>query len=784
MVRSSVIIFYGLLGSITMAAGVEKTPLQWVDPTIGTTHCRWFFFTPGAMPFGMAKPGPCTDAHYGNHHGWEAVGYDSRHDSIESFVSFREFQIGGLAVMATTGKLQTVPGEKEDPDSGYRSRFDKETERAEPGYYSVFLKDYGVRAELTATPRVAFHRFTFTNAANAHLLMDIGHRQGESGAVLDASVRRSGPREIEGFVITHPTYVRAYQPGAVLKMYFVAELDQEPVRVGTFRGGEQFARETSIQGPGAGLYADFAPGVGAVVLKAGLSYTSLANARQNLQQEAASLSFDQARQQAQAAWGQMLGRIAVQGGKESDRVKFYTGLYHALLGRGLASDCNGAYPKNDGSVGQVSLGSNGVPLYHHYNSDSVWGSFWNLNQLWALAYPEFLSEYVRCHLDHYRDCGWLPDSIAAGKFVSGVGTDFMGLLVSSAFSWGLRDFDTNQAFAAVLKNELGWQNRPVGVGKADLKMFIERGYIPYLQNAPAFSGSTAEGSQFSASHTLEYSFSSWAAAHFAQALGKTEEHGMLLGYSKGWEQLWDSDTGFIRPRDVSGAFLADFDPRKPWVGFQEGNAWQYTFYVPHDLPGLIARIGADTFRNRLDEVFSLAEKTEFGGGRKLDAFSGLQNVYNHGNQPALHIAWLFNYSDRPWLTQHWIRRICDVFYGTDRVHGYGYGQDEDQGQLGAWFVLASLGLFDVQGGTAPHPEFQVATPFFQQVSIQLNPRYYPGKTFTLRVKGDPATEHYIQSATLNGRPMDKCSLPWNQVVNGATLEITTTREPNKTWGTK
>jgi predicted alpha-1,2-mannosidase len=310
---------------------------------------------------------------------------------------------------------------------------------------------------------------------------------------------------------------------------------------------------------------------------------------------------------------------------------------------------------------------------------------------------------------------------------------------------------------------------------------VDRGYVPYLEKVPAFSAATAEGSQFSASHTLEYSFSSWAAAQFAQALGKAEEHRLLLGYSKGWEQLFDADTGFIRPKDAGGQFLLDFDPRRPWVGFQEGNAWQYTFYVPHDLPGLIQKMGLDTFRERLDEVFSQAEKTEFGGGKKLDAFSGLQNVYNHGNQPALHIAWLFNSSGRPWLTQHWIRRICDVFYGTDRVHGYGYGQDEDQGQLGAWFVLASLGLFDIQGGTAPQPVFQLATPFFQQIVIQLQPRYFPGKTFTIRVKGDPASDHYIQSATLNGLALKKCTVPWEQVVRGGTLEVTTQREPEKRW---
>ena len=185
----------------------------------------------------MAKPGPCTDAHLGNQHGWEAVGYDSRHGSIESFVSFREFQIGGIAVMATSGDLQTVPGRLDHPDEGYRSRFSHNDEKASPGYYSVLLRDYGIQAELTATPRVAFHRFTFNESKPGHLIFDIGNRQGESGPVLESFLRRVSEREWEGFVITHPVYVRGYQPGAQLKMYFfVAEMDQTPQTSGVFRG--------------------------------------------------------------------------------------------------------------------------------------------------------------------------------------------------------------------------------------------------------------------------------------------------------------------------------------------------------------------------------------------------------------------------------------------------------------------------------------------------------------------------------------------------------------------
>lgn len=783
--RSLIHTFVGLaLCAATAVAAASRSPADWVDPTLGTTHCRWFFFTPGSLPFGMAKPGPCTDAHYGNKSGWEAVGYDSRHDSVESFVSFREFQIGGVAVMATTGTLQTTPGRLEAPDEGYRSRIDHSQEVARPGYYRVPLKDYGVLAELTATPRVAFHRFTYPPGQPGHLLFDVGHAQGESGPVLDAAVRQVGELEIEGFVTTQPRYIQTYQPGAAMKMYFVARLDRTPASVGTFRGATIHADQTAMLGPGAGLYLTFpeADAPVPVTLKLGQSYTSLANARLNLEREADTLDFDQARQRAAARWNEALGRIEIEGGRPEDGVKFYTALYHALLGRGLASDVDGSYPRNDGGVGRVALGPDGGPLHHHYNSDSLWGTFWNLNQLWAIAYPDYLRDYLRCHLDLYRDTGWLPDSIAAAKYVSGVGTDFTGVLLCGAYQWGIRDYDLDQAFAAVLKNEVGWQNRPVGVGKADLRSFLDHGYVPLIRRLSDPGNSVAGGSQFSASHTLEYSFSSWAAAQFAMALGRTNEVPRLLEQSRGWEKLYDADTGFIRPRDTAGDFIPDFNPRKPWIGFQEGNAWQYTFYVPHDIWGLQRRMGASTFLARLEDVFSQAEKTGFGGGRQLDAFSGLENVYNHGNQPSLHIAWLFNSAWEPGRTQYWVRRICDEFYGADRVHGYGYGQDEDQGQLGAWFVLAALGLFDIQGGTALQPEFQLATPLFERIRIHLHPGFHAGEVFEIRTSGDPRGQPFIRSAQLDGADWPASTLPWERFRKGGTLAIEVGTEPSTTWG--
>lgn len=759
--------------------------LKYVDPNIGAAHSRWFFYTPAANPFGMAKPGPSTNASFGNKYGWEATGYDQRDESIECFVNLHEFQIGGISLMATIGDLQTVPGSLADPESGYRSRFSHDNEVSEPGYYKVFLDDYGVMAELTSTPRVAIHRYTFPESENSHIIFDIGSRRGESGKVIDAFVHRTGSKTVEGFVITLPEYIKNYQPGAYMKMYFVAETDKEPNDFGTFIKEEINKGISSVQGVGAGMYFSFnSVGNESVTVRIGLSYTSVENAKLNLREEAGEMDFDTAREKAQSDWNNMLGRITVKGGSETDKTKFYTGLYHAILGRGLASDYNGQYMKNNGDIGQIGLNEKGRPKYNHYNTDGVWGAFWNLTQLWGMAYPDYFEGFVNCQLDVYNDCGWLPDGIAASKFVAGVGTNYVGLVVASAYTRGIVNDKKELAFEAVKKNETGWQNRPAGTGRMDNKVFVEKGYVPYDTIRTYYSGSTSEASQFSASHTLEYSFGAYAAAQFAKILGKEEDYNRLTELSKGWEILYDYETKFIRPRGLDGVFIDDFDPMQVWRGFQEGNAHHYTFYVPHDPIGLMERIGKEKFNSRLNSVFEKASKKAFSGGKgeNIDAFSGLETLYNHGNQPSLHVSWLFNYSGAPWLTQKWVRAICDDFYGTDGIHGYGYGQDEDQGQLGAWYVLAGMGLFDIKGGTDAEPSLSISAPLFNEIKIKLHPDYYKGDEFVINVKGNRDKNIYIKSAKLNGKDLNSCIIGWDDFTNGGVLDIITSKEPNKKWG--
>ncbi len=748
---------------------------QYVEPRIGTAHCRWFHFAPGALPFGLAKPAAATNAHVGNKSGWEATGYDYRDKSIEGFPCLHEFQVGGIVLMPTVGKLKTVPGAVDSQGEGYRSAFDHADEVATAGYYSVLLKDYQIKAELTATKRVAYQRFTFPQSEDSHILFDIGNRQGESGPAIDAEVNINDDGIVEGWVTTLPEYSKKYQAGATITMYFSAQLDKKADSFGTFLHEKVQPGERSVHGQGAGIYLTYKTKANeTITAEIGLSYTSVANARLNRETETQNgkLTFDEVREISHTTWEDYLGRIRVETPIKEDKVKFYTGLYHAILGRGLASDVNGAYPRNDGTPGQIPL-KDGKPAFSFYNTDGIWGGQWNLVQLWALAYPEYLTDFVSTHLQVYRDAGWLGDGIACSRFVSGVGTNQLGNVISAAYQCGIRDFDIETGYAAARKNELDGENRPMGAGKIDTDKFLKYGYVPHLDKGPW----PDEGWMFSASHTLEYSFGAYAVAQMAKQLNKMDDYNRLMDLSKGWERIYDPKLNLIHPKDANGKFIDHFDPMQVWRGFQEGNAWQYTFYVPHDPQSLIQKMGKDEFNQRLDSIFLVSQTKIFSGGTEIDAFSGLRTLYNQGNQPCLHIPWLFNESGKPHLTQKWVRAILDQFYGTDGIHGYGYGQDEDQGQLGAWFVISSIGLFDVAGLSNINPSLALGSPLFNKITIQLNKKYYKGDTFVIDAKNNSKENKYIQSAMLNGKALDILRIPFETVTSGGNLEVDMSATP-------
>lgn len=772
-----------ILGAAALAScssGVNEEILGYVNPNIGTVHSRWFVYTPASVPFGMAKLGASTNGTYGNVQGWEAVGYEDTHTSIDGFPCFHEFQVGGLSLMPVNGEVKTTPARLENPQDGWRSTFDKSDEEAHPGYYSVLLKDYGIRAELTATKRVGFQRYTFPASESSHIIFNVGNREGESGNVRDSYAVCDG-NVVSGYIVTEPEYVKKYQAGATVCMYFYATLSKAPESVSGFQYyGSELKDGNSIQGPGAVLVLNYKTSENEQIdVKLGLSYTSVENAKANYMAEAEDLSFDNARRSAAEDWSEQLSRIEVKGGSEDSRIKFYTGLYHCLLGRGLASDVNGAYPKNDGTVGQIELGKDGKPVHNHYNTDAIWGGYWNLTPLWALAYPEYYNDWCASQLLVYKDAGWLGDGIACSKYVSGVGTNMVSIALAGAYNSGIRDFDIETMYAAARKDNLEWRDRIEGAGKMDVRRFVEDGYVPYVDD-PGFVA-YEKGATFSVSHTLEYSFSAYATAQLAKQLGHEEDYRQLMELSDGWAKLFDDDLKLVRPRVPGGEWIDNFDPYESWRGFQEGNAMQYTFFVPQNPDSLIARMGKEEFNERLDTIFTQARKTIFGGGKVAFAFSGLSSPYNHGNQPSLHIPWLFNFSGKPYLTQKWTRLICDEFYGTDGEHGYGYGQDEDQGQLGSWYVLAAMGLFDVQGGACSEPTYQLGSPEFDEITVHLSKFNAKGGKFRILTKGNSADAMYVQNATFNGKPLDRCWLYRDEVFNGGELVLQMGTEPSDVW---
>ena len=771
---------YFFLLILLFASGAARSQdlLHYVNPNIGTAHSRWFFYTPAAVPYGMAKLAPSTNGHEGNASGWEAVGYDTRQNSIEGFVHFHEWQVGGVSFMPTTGKLKVIPGELNGPPIGYRSHFDRKNQVAQPGYYKVLLDNYNVIAELTATKRVGFHRYTFPKTDSAHVILDIGNKQGESGEVTDAGIKMIDDTHFEGFVATYPQYLRHDEPKGKVMMFFYGELSKKPEAIGAFNASVIHENTKSAQGKGAGLFLNYKTSEKEQIeIKAGLSYTSIENARKNLLAEAAGLNFDQAKVKAQAIWQQELARINVSGTNEDDKVKFYTGLFHGLLGRGIASDADGSYPKHGGLSGKLTI-TDPTAKPEFLNTDAIWGGYWNLTQLWSLSYPQWYGNFVNTQLQLYKDKGWFGDGIANSEFVSGVGTNFVGLAVAAAYNVGIRNYDVNLAYQAVKANELNWagKEKAPGSGKLDVQAFIKNGYVPFVDQDKTDS----TGARSSASHTLEYSFSAFAAAQMAKSMGKTEDYKLFIRYSNGWRKLLNPQSKLIQPKNADGTFIAQFDPYQPWRGFQEGNAIQYTFYVPQNPAGLINAIGKAEFNNRLDSIFTSSEKDGFGGGKEIDAFAGIKSIYNQGNQPCLHISWLFNFSGKPWLTQKWTRAICNEFYGTEPIHGYGYGQDEDQGQLGSWFVMTSLGLFDVKGFTDERPIIEFGSPMFSKAAIRLGNQ----QELTVEAKNTSKENVYIQSATFNGKPLNNCWMYRDELMKGGKLTFVMGNQPNMKWGVK
>lgn len=744
-----------------------KRPVDWVNPLIDTANSRYFYFSSACLPFGMVSLSPDTVPDKD----W-AGGYRYEVEEIHWFSHVHCWQLAGVPVMPTTGPFRGHLGSQH-----YKSRFSHQQETVRPGYHAVDLLDYNIHAELTCTNRVGFHRYTFPQSDTGTILFDLGSQAGPC-EMSDAYTRVVSSTELEGWVENDAT-IRRPKP---TKIFFVAQFDQPVEGFGAWQNGELLGDTQMVQGKGSGIYTRFTTDAGSVVqLKVAISYCSIEQARLNLETELPHWDFDGTRRAAEETWNQWLGRIEVEGGSDAQKTKFYTDLFHALLGRHIVSDVNGKYSDMTGPqqvIRQIPLGENGKPLYDHHNSDAFWGAEWSINILWPLVYPEITHNFCNTLVDMYKNGGLIPRGPSGGNYTFVMTSATSTPLLVSAYQKGIRSFDIEAAFEGMVKNHLpgglmskaGYEHfSSVGGG---VEYYIERGYVPLGIDANAFH---LKG----ATQTLEYAYADWCLSEMAAALGKTQEAKQFRKRAENYRNLYDQETGFMRPRTMDGAWLADFDPMSP-DGWVEGNGWQYLWHVPHDPHGLMELMGgADVFTRRLNEVFEKAEPGNFlakHGEHHL-------NYLEYGNQPSTYIAHLFNYSGAPWLSQKWVREVINKAKSDITPYG-GYGGDEDQGLMGALNVLMAIGLFSVNGGCSRKPFYEITSPIFDRITLHLDPRLYAGETFVIEAENNSPQNMYIQSATLNGKPLNQ---PWfyhRDIQNGGSLRLVLGPQPNQQWGSR
>ena len=744
-----------------------QRPVDWVNPLIDTANSRFFFFSSACRPFGMVNLNPDT-VPAGD---WGA-GYRYEHEEIHWFNHVHAWQLAGIPVMATTGPFKGHLGSQ-----AYKSRFSHQEEVAKAGYHQVRLLDYEIQAEVTSTERVGMHRYTFPAAEEAYVLFDLGAEVGPC-AMSDAWVRAVSERELEGYVENDATIRRP----KLTKIYFAAVFDQPFEQFGVWQDGKLISEANEVRGKGSGGYARFRTEAGMVVqLKVAISYCSVEQARLNLETELPDWDFERVRQESAEVWNAWLSRIEVEGGSAAQKTKLYTDLFHALLGRRKVNDADGKYMDMTGPepvIRQIPRGEDGKLLYEHHNSDAFWGAQWSINVLWPLVYPEITNNFCNTLVDLYKNGGLIPRGPSGGNYTFVMVSATSTHVLVSAYQKGIRSFDVQAAFEGMVKNHLpgglmskaGYEHFTSQGG--GVEYYIERGYVPLGIEARAFHVSGA-------AQTLEYAFCDWSLSEMAATLGYTKEAEQFRARAKNYQNLYDVESGFLRPRNMDGGWLADFDPMAP-TGWVEGNGWQYLWHAPHDVQGLIELMGGrETFTRRLDEVFEKAAPGNFIAPHGKHYL----NYLEYGNQPSTFIAHLFNYSGAPWLSQKWARRVIEQAKSDVTPYG-GYGGDEDQGLMGALNVLMSIGLFSVNGGSSREPFYEVTAPLFDKVTLHLDPRLYPGSSFVIETENNGPENVYIQSATLNGQALER---PWfyhKEIGRGEGLKLKLGPQPNQAWGSR
>jgi predicted alpha-1,2-mannosidase len=751
--------------SLVAGAAEEKSPVDYVRPQIGTAQSRWIYFSSACRPFGMVNLSPDTKVG-----GDWLHGYLYGDSEIQCFSHVHGWQLYGVPVMPITGDLHAQEGL-----AAAASPFSHADEVVQPGYHKVFLKRYGVTAELTSTTRVGFHRYTFPASQPAYIAFDTGATLMDK---MDSSaLRQVSATEIAGDSVMAPTQRRP-KPFTI---YFVAQFSR-PVQFGVWRDKQLLPPAvTKISGQNVGGYVSFPTTNGEqVLMKVAISYVSEANARQNLAAELPGWDFDRVVRESREDWNRWLGRIEVQGGTGTQRIKFYTDLWHALLGRRIVSDVDGSYcdmTSGQPVIRRVRLDAQGRPLFPHYNFDALWGSQWSLNLLWSFAYPEVMDGFCNTMVDMYRDGGLIPRGPSGGNYTYVMIGDQAAPFFAAAYNKGIRNYDAAQAYVGLRKNALPGGIRDhagyefgTNASGGGMKYYVERGYVP--ENI-AGHGLHKDG----AAMTLEYAYEDWCLAQMAKTLGNEPDYQWLMRRSHNYTNLWNDTVKYMCPRNLDGSWLQDFQPVGPKAGrgFTEADSAIDTHFVPQDVPGLIRCFGGSSnYVAALNRQFELAAPGHFVADQSRPWLSWV----DYGNEPSLAMAYMFNLAGAPWLSQKWVRAVKAEAYGDITPNG-GYAGDEDQGQLGAVGVLMAIGLFDVAGGAAVQPTYQITSSIFDRVTIHLNKSYFPGDTFTITAQENSPANVYIQSATLNGRPLKDCWLLHSDLVRGGVLNLQLGPQPSQ-----
>ena len=761
---------------IGLAGCTSEEPVDLVYPHLDTANSRWFYFDSASLPFGMVNLSPDTELG-----GAWGSGYRYHTNEIKGFSHVHAWQLSGLSVMPVTTDLPV-----EQLRNDYFSPFSHDDEIVRPGFHRVHLSRYAIDAELTATRRVGFHRYRFPGGKTPSIVFKLSGRLGPS-ELTESELEIVDERSLSGFITNAPTRRRP-KPSRV---YFFVEFDREIAAMTAWQGNRILTDIDRIQGRDAGALIELDAAPDAVLMKVGISYVSTANARLNLSTELPGWDFGAVADSAADEWNEWLSRIEVSGGSEKQRRRFYTDLWHALQGRRIISDANGQYLDQTGqkaTVRQLPTDDSGTPGFDHYNSDSFWGAQWTITTLWPLAYPAQASDVGNSLLQYYKDGGLIPRGPSGGNYTFVMTGASSTPFIVSNWMKGIRDFDVDIAYEGLKKNhsdrglmaKAGYEHvTSVGGG---VQYYVDRGYIPFPLPEDVDDGHGYHFHWKGAGQTLEYAYQDSALGNLARALGHDADADLYLQRAQNYRNLFDEETGFMRPREANGAWREPFDPHEYEAGFVESNAAQMTWFVPHDVDGLAELMGGKSaYVQRLDSAFTQAAELGFTAGsahadEKDERYRRIP--INYGNQPSIQTAFLFAAAGAPWKTQYWSREVVEhVFSGLSPDTGY--NGDEDQGLMGALAVLMKIGLFQISGGTEIDPVYWIGSPIFDEVTIHLDPRYYAGSSFTIKAENTSSRNRYVQAAYLNGKRLQRDFLRHSEIVSGGELRLEMGERPKK-----